>query len=238
MNSRNIDNNDYNHVLDVLDKRSRSVKRTIIALIYFVISMGTLVALVAYTVNKNPSSPLAKTIGATIDSNEQEDLSQFFKHVANLRKKMSDHEAVKNNEQGSKGSIKATTLNQEELDKEIISKGADSTWYLAPSKSNSEKIAESIAAIIISFSVLMFIGFVMRAMLVFIKYYMQLGTDFENQKIAFMLSKGEGEKFTKCLSALREHNISFEKTPSLPQEKIIDKVIELTKSVKGDTTKT
>ncbi|HCR0139978.1 TPA: hypothetical protein OMR93_004880, partial [Klebsiella aerogenes] len=97
----------------------------------------------------------------------------------------------------------------------------------------SEKIASSIASVLLSFSVILFVGFVMKSILVFIRYYMQLGTDFDNQKIAFILSKGDQPQFQEYLASLRDHNISFEKTPSLPQEKIITGLIEVLGNVKN-----
>ncbi|MGA6086324.1 MULTISPECIES: hypothetical protein [unclassified Providencia] len=95
-----------------------------------------------------------------------------------------------------------------------------------PEKSESEKIADSIATVLLNLSLIIFIGFVMKAVLVFIKYYMQLGTDFENQKLAYAMSKGEIDKFAIILKNLRENSISLEKTPTLPQEKIILSLIE------------
>ncbi|MXL15542.1 hypothetical protein GR671_25180, partial [Klebsiella pneumoniae] len=79
----------------------------------------------------------------------------------------------------------------------------------------------SIASILISFSVLLFIGYVTRIFVIFTKYYMQLSNDYENQKIAYMLSRGDISKFSSTLDALRNHNISFDKTPHPPQEKLI-----------------
>ncbi|MFP1280391.1 hypothetical protein ACJZD7_28905, partial [Klebsiella pneumoniae] len=73
----------------------------------------------------------------------------------------------------------------------------------------------------LSFSVLLFIGYVTRIFVIFTKYYMQLSNDYENQKIAYMLSRGDISKFSSTLDALRNHNISFDKTPHPPQEKLI-----------------
>ncbi|MBV2190294.1 MULTISPECIES: hypothetical protein [Providencia] len=95
-----------------------------------------------------------------------------------------------------------------------------------PEKSESEKIADSIATVLLNLSLIIFIGFVMKAVLVFIKYYMQLGTDFENQKLAYVLSKGHVGDFSIILKNLRENSINLEKTPTLPQEKIILSLIE------------
>lgn len=63
----------------------------------------------------------------------------------------------------------------------------------------------------------------------FIRYYMQLGTDFENQRLAYIISKKEGVDFGKTLQDLRSSDISFEKTPQLPQEKIILSLIDVLK---------
>ncbi|EMB2615594.1 hypothetical protein U8Z48_004388 [Escherichia coli] len=92
-------------------------------------------------------------------------------------------------------------------------------------KSPSQELAESVASIVISLTLLIFVGFVMKASIMFIKYHMQIGNDYDNQKIAYLLSKGDIDVFEKTLDCLRTHNITFEKTPNLPQEKIIDGLI-------------
>ncbi|CDL31084.1 hypothetical protein [Enterobacter hormaechei] len=58
-------------------------------------------------------------------------------------------------------------------------------------------------------------------MIVFIKYYMQLSNEYDNQKMSFLMSKGDINDFPKILDSLRTHNISFDKTPVMAQEKII-----------------
>ncbi|MTC47377.1 hypothetical protein GKR71_16220 [Providencia sp. wls1922] len=97
---------------------------------------------------------------------------------------------------------------------------------LQSKKSESEKIADSIATVLLNLSLIIFIGFVMKAVLVFIRYYMQLGADFENQKLAYALSKGHAGDFSHILRNLRKNSINFEKTPTLPQEKIILSLIK------------
>lgn len=92
-------------------------------------------------------------------------------------------------------------------------------------KSPSQELAESVASIVVSLTLLIFVGFVMKASIMFIKYHMQIGNDYDNQKIAYLLSKGDIDVFEKTLGSLRTHNITFEKTPNLPQEKIIDGLI-------------
>ncbi len=66
----------------------------------------------------------------------------------------------------------------------------------------------------------------MRVSIVFIKYYMQLSNDYENQKVAFLLSRGKPDTFSQILDTLRNNTIGFDKTPKLPQEKIITGLIE------------
>lgn len=99
-----------------------------------------------------------------------------------------------------------------------------------PEKTESERVADSIATVLISLSLLIFVGFVMRAVLVFTRYYMQLATDYDNQKIAYLLSKHEEKEFGTTLEELRSNKINFEKTPAIPQEKIILSLVETLKS--------
>ncbi|HCB0648697.1 TPA: hypothetical protein MYL84_002838 [Klebsiella pneumoniae] len=89
------------------------------------------------------------------------------------------------------------------------------------------KILEIAGPILLILSSLLFIGYILRLFIVFIKYNMQMSTDYDNQKISLLLSGGNTEEFSKILNNLRSHNISFEKTPYLPQEKIILKLIDL-----------
>lgn len=89
------------------------------------------------------------------------------------------------------------------------------------------KILEVAGPILLILSSLLFIGYILRLFIVFIKYNMQMSNDYDNQKISLLLSGGNTEEFSKILNNLRSHNISFEKTPYLPQEKIILKLIDL-----------
>ncbi|MDU4996945.1 MAG: hypothetical protein E6265_10200 [Enterobacteriaceae bacterium] len=104
-----------------------------------------------------------------------------------------------------------------------------------PEKTESEKIADSIATVLISLSLVIFVGFVMRVVLVFTRYYMQLATDYDNQKIAYLLSKHEQKEFGTTLEELRSNKINFEKTPSMLQEKII---LGLVETLKGNLSNT
>ncbi|WP_455844612.1 hypothetical protein [Pantoea agglomerans] len=235
MRAPKIDGQDYEHILWVLDKRSNKVRRNVFILIYFLIIVVAAVVVIAYNIKNTSDSPLANAINAFMESRHEKELkSALSKYALGLESK-----AVNKSLENKKNEQDATAKNVDSMNDDSISQTIKANWLssMFPAKSTSEKIAESIAGLVISFSVLMFIGFVMRALLVFIKYYLQLGTDFENQKIAFMLSKGEHEAFSESLCILREHNITFEKTPSMSHEKILDKAIELAKSVKGDSAK-
>lgn len=216
---------EYDYILSVLDRRSRNVRRNLFFLIYSLVFVVAFVVVIAYNIQKNGESPLAKAISSVTNSRQQSELKNLLNNAA-----------LSSSIKGIRDTLGKGKINSENIDKNVASmsdKEVDQalrtfwTSTLFPEKTTSEQIAESIAGLIISFSVLMFIGFVMRAILVFVKYYMQLGTDFENQKIAFMLSAGDSDEFSKNLSNLRAHNITFEKTPSLPQEKLISKIIEL-----------
>ncbi|PAL34316.1 hypothetical protein CEJ54_09620, partial [Escherichia coli] len=65
--------------------------------------------------------------------------------------------------------------------------------------------------------------------------HMQLGTDYDNQKIAFLLSKGQPEEFRNNLETLRNHTIGFDKTPLPPQEKIIMGLIDAVGAARKNT---
>lgn len=233
MNMPKVDIDDYNHILKVLDKRSSNVRRNVFILIYFLVIVVATVIVIAYNIKNTSNSPLANAISAAIGSTKQNEINEVLANFAMNLKVARERQEGQAKTQGD-----LAEANSKKSD-DAVSEINRGDWFAmhTPSKSTSEKIAESIAALVISFSIFMFIGFVMRAILVFIRYYMQLGTDFENQKIAFMLSKGEPEMFSKSLSILREHNISFEKTPSMPQEKLISKILDLVKNTKNDSLK-
>ena len=89
------------------------------------------------------------------------------------------------------------------------------------------------APYLIFFTAIMFIGYTLRLLIIFIKYNMQMTNDYENQTISFLLSKGSTSEFKDLIQTLRSHNINFEKTPNLPQEKIIYELIDLARSNKN-----
>lgn len=234
MTTQQFDDNDYKHTLSVLNKRAKYIKIQVFIFMFFALIISSIVAVIGYNTYKSPSSPLANAISSTIDAGKQEQTLKVLRSLLSSESGINSSNLHEENESNKAINEKVNSMSDTEVDKEL------SANWLRPSlfyKSTSEKIAESISSVIVTFGILMFVGFSLRATLVFIRYYMQLGTDFDNQRIAFMLSKGEENLFSKNLSTLREHNINFEKTPNIPQEKIIDKLIELSKNLKNDSDK-
>ncbi|EMF0745083.1 hypothetical protein V2E82_002447 [Klebsiella aerogenes] len=205
--------NEYYEILNILEMRAKKTRLSILILVYTLIFVAVLVIMVTYQLsnNKSPISDFTSSLLSLSEKAKTEAAFNKFKEAittfANTEKKPD--------------TVPHSAHNPENL---MFSVSAVSS--LLSQNSPSEKIASSIATVLMSFSAILFIAFVMKAILVFIRYYMQLGTDYENQKMAFILSKGTQPEFQELLLSLRDHNISFEKTPSLPQEKIITGLIE------------
>ncbi|WP_105605613.1 hypothetical protein [Cronobacter sakazakii] len=126
-------------------------------------------------------------------------------------------------------------LNQEIKDNKLGIKRSD--FITTASETSAEStIKEAIAVAapyLIFFTAIMFIGYTLRLLIIFIKYNMQMTNDYENQTISFLLSKGSTSEFKDLIQTLRNHNINFEKTPNLPQEKLIYELIDLARSNKN-----
>lgn len=90
------------------------------------------------------------------------------------------------------------------------------------SQNDTDKVSGAIFSIIMSISIMLFIVYAMKIFIVFIKYNTEVSNDYENQKIAFLMSDNNTEKFDFILKSLREHNVKFDKMPSSHQEKIIE----------------
>ncbi|EMF4362710.1 hypothetical protein SBT20_03590 [Klebsiella pneumoniae] len=211
--TQNNRTSEYQEILKVLEKRASKSRMTIIILIYSMMIAASIVVGAAYYIKTN-QSPISEL------TNYLFSISEKAKTEVALRELKETFQALSKNNNPTSNEI------TQHSDNEALPFTASAFNYLLPNNSPSEKIASSIASVLLSFSLILFIGFVMKSILVFIRYYMQLGTDFDNQKIAFILSKGDQSQFQQYLSSLRDHNISFEKTPPLPQEKIIASLIE------------
>lgn len=216
---------EYHEILKVLENRARKSRVSIFTLIYSMLLVATFVMVGAYYIktNQSPISTLANSLFSLSEKAKTEAAIKKFNATFGELLKPTDGALADNSKQNSNNGLfySASVVNS----------------LLSPN-SPSEKIASSIASVLLSFSVILFVGFVMKSILVFIRYYMQLGTDFDNQKIAFILSKGDQTQFQEYLSCLRDHKVSFEKTPSLPQEKIITGLIEALANNKNNSKET
>lgn len=228
-----ISDEDMN-IYEVLDKRAKFVRRTNIALIILLIMAATLVAslIVGYKDNQknwianflNDSSVKRGTLRAGDLVLFRESQGEDSRHVG----------VFLGNDADEKGKHFRTAEPSEEAAAKLINRLSEQykAWKGVTElnqKSQSEKVADSIATVLLTLSLIIFVGFVMRAVLVFIRYYMQLGTDFENQRLAYIISKSENLDFGVVLKDLRDSSINFEKTPNLPQEKIILGLVEALK---------
>ncbi|WP_426606919.1 hypothetical protein [Pantoea anthophila] len=238
MNIHQDDNASYSYILKTLEGRARKTRRNVFVLIYFLVIVVAGVILIAYNIKNTSNSPLANAISAAIDSNNREKLNGLIlqassdQYLTKVKEGLNSKSLSK--ERADKVEREVKSMTDDEVDSQLLSNWSN---YIRPFKSTSEKIAESIASLFISLSILMFIAYVMRVLLVFIKYYMQLGADHENQQMAFMMSKGDHEMFSKNLSLFRAHNINLEKTPSMPQEKLIMGLIDVAKNAKDSMKK-
>lgn len=206
---------EFNSILLILEKRAKSVRITMLIFVYLLLT--AMICVVAGIISiKSKNENAISNFVSTFIKKDGIDLSSFVQATFAEQFQLDLESSQKNTNRKDLSEIK----------EEIKNLGPAFRYqpYHYP-RGTSEKIADSVASIIISFSLLVFIGFVMKASIMFIKYYMQLGNDYENQKIAFLLSKGNIESFDKILLSLRNHNVNFEKTPSLPQDKIITALI-------------
>lgn len=204
----------YLETLKELNTRSISTRRITITFIYILLFATALVLTGIFAIKSKNNNPVTSFISSMIDGNNE--LYQATTTLNNYTKAIADLIDTKTQSQGDKNAI-VNDANKARTEKYRLQPG-DLIYF---KKDKSEKIADSIASILISFSVLLFIGYVTRIFVIFTKYYMQLSNDYENQKIAYMLSRGDLSKFSVALDALRNHHISFDKTPHPPQEKLI-----------------
>lgn len=240
MNTHQDDNASYSYILKTLEGRAKKTRRNVFVLIYFLVIVVAGVVLIAYNIKNTSNSPLANAISAAIDSNNREQLTGIIlkassdQFLTNLKDQGKSNSKSTAKERADKVESEVKSMTEDEVNSRLLANWSN---HIRTYKSTSEKIAESIASLFISLSILMFIAYVMRVLLVFIKYYMQLGADHENQQMAFMMSKGDHEIFSKNLSLFRAHNINLEKTPSMPQEKIIMGLVDIAKNAKDSMKK-
>ncbi|EOW6847786.1 hypothetical protein ACOZ2B_002828 [Cronobacter sakazakii] len=204
-------------IIAVLEKRAKSARVTMLVFIYLIFTAMLLVFSGVVMMKSKNDNPF-KSFVDMIYTPKVIDASGFVQrvHSENFNKPI--------RKDASKVEAEASQDEFEQMIKNLDVKSRIMDTYLSW-KSPPQELADSVASIVISLTLLIFVGFVMKASIMFIKYHMQIGNDYDNQKIAYLLSKGDIDVFEKTLGSLRTHNITFEKTPNLPQEKIIDGLI-------------
>ena len=211
-------------IIAVLEKRAKSARVTMLVFIYLIFTAMLLVFSGVVMMKSKNDNPFKSFINMFYTPNGI-DVSDFVQ---------SAFQENSNNPLKREAKKVETEINQDEFEQMV--KNIDIKSRLMESyrswKSPPQELAESVASIVISLTLLIFVGFVMKASIMFIKYHMQIGNDYDNQKIAYLLSKGDIDVFEKTLGSLRTHNITFDKTPNLPQEKIIDGLISALKTSK------
>lgn len=208
-------------IIAVLEKRAKSARITMLVFIYLIFTAMLLVFSGVVMMKSKNDNPFKSFINMFYTPNGV-DASSFVQKAfqENFNKPLKTAER--------KVDVDASQDEFEQMVKNIDISSRIMESYRSW-KSPPQELAESVASIVISLTLLIFVGFVMKASIMFIKYHMQIGNDYDNQKIAYLLSKGDIDVFEKTLGSLRTHNITFEKTPNLPQEKIIDGLISALK---------
>ncbi len=212
-------------VFRILHIRSRNTRLICISLIFTLIFAATIVSNMLISWKDNQASWISQI---------------YDSYHKPYQIKKGDLVFFRSGHRGPVGIYINNDINKENLDKKIdkavqnvdvMSKQKIESYdYQFPfGKTESEKVADSIATVLISLSLVLFVGFVMRAVLVFTRYYMQLSADFENQRIAYLISKCDDKEFSSVLDDLRNNRINFEKTPAIPHEKLFLGLIDALK---------
>ncbi|AWL57496.1 hypothetical protein N5I79_28420 [Klebsiella quasipneumoniae] len=208
----NLNEEQYSAALATLNKRASRSKMTTILFIY-----ALLISLVSM-----PTS----LFYIKIKSNDREDLLSSLTRAAT--EAHSTLNAITGLNNATRELIQSLDnfKSSSNIGNNLISQ-LTTTAPVTKQENTLTKILEIAGPIILILSSLLFIVYILRLFIVFIKYNMQMSNDYDNQKISLLLSGGNTEEFSKILNNLRSHNITFEKTPYLPQEKIILKLIDL-----------
>lgn len=208
----NLNEEQYSAALATLNKRASRSKMTTILFIY-----ALLISLVSM-----PTS----LFYIKIKSNDREDL------LSSLTRAATETHSTLNAITGLNNATRELIQSLDNFKSSsnignILNSQLTTTAPVTKQENTLTKILEIAGPILLILSSLLFIVYILRLFIVFIKYNMQMSNDYDNQKISLLLSGGNTEEFSKILNNLRSHNITFEKTPYLPQEKIILKLIDL-----------
>lgn len=227
MADKTIENSKHDELIDTFDRRAKSSKVTLITLIYTLIIIIAFVFAGVFYVNITDSSPLGKIVNAAVEANNKNDSETLASIATSLEKNIYQNPTI------GMSPLEIARYTQECVYGQCNPQ-SNTVNAIVQRTEKIKNLASSITSVLLSLSLMIFIGFVMKGILIFIRYYMQLVADYENQKIAYILSDGDSVNFEKYLSSLRKNNIDFEKTPTLPQEKIITSLIDLLKSKRDD----
>ncbi|MBL5929403.1 hypothetical protein [Lelliottia amnigena] len=201
----NLEPDEYKKVLFALEARTKKSKIAT----YSIISLSLLMVILFF-------SSILYYHNQEKKSGSLQDLITIIEKTNSAVKSLSDlNQEIKHNKSGIKRS------------------GFNPTYSNIPAESTIKEAIAVAAPYLIFFTAIMFIGYTLRLLIIFIKYNMQMTNDYENQTISFLLSKGSTSEFKVLIQTLRSHNINFEKTPNFPQEKIIHKLIDLARSNKN-----
>jgi predicted PurR-regulated permease PerM len=209
---------EFKEILSTLEKRTNHTRRVTLTFVSILLLLMALVIGSVLSIKIKNDNAVNQFITGVLDK----DKSQTGIYLPNIPSYLEDQYKKLSNNMPIRDDINKLTRRALEPGDMVLYK-----------KDTTETITSAIASIIVSFSILLFIGYVMRVAIVFIKYNMQLNNDYENQKIAFLISKGESKSFSQLIKTLRTQTISFDKTPGLPQERIISKLIEAISTTKS-----
>ncbi|KAB1846287.1 hypothetical protein, partial [Klebsiella pneumoniae] len=157
----------YLETLKELNTRSISTRRITITFIYILLLATALVLTGIFAIKSKNNNPITNFISSMIDGNNE--LYQATTILNNYTKALEAFFNTKTQNLHDKNNS-VSDANTARNDRFKLQ--PDDLIYLK--KDKSEKIADSIASILISFSVLLFIGYVKRIFVILTKYYMQL----------------------------------------------------------------
>ncbi|HGM4725035.1 TPA: hypothetical protein ACKPZ3_003392 [Serratia marcescens] len=232
-------------ILKILNRRVTSIKRTTLFLIYLIFSIAVLGLTLGYSSNQKE---LSKTIHSIFNSStlspEEEHLqklhddflSQYNEKISKTKQEHQDgssrHILPPNNDNFNEKKVMEQLAASNDSIMKATARLAAATEFTREASTTPYSYASAIGSLIIKLTLGLFVLYIMRTVFVFIKYYMQLGNDYESQRLAYLISKGESKTFRENLEALRDNVIQMERMPKIPQEKLAS---EIAKVIKKET---
>ncbi|EPD3668475.1 TPA: hypothetical protein ACNH39_002171 [Serratia marcescens] len=235
-------------ILRTLNKRVITIQRTTLTLIYIIFFIAVIGIIFGYS---NNQKELTKSIGSifNLNSSRADEKTQDYidsldalgdsKHIEKQPKTL-----IKPESQSSRHLLEPYNDSEEnklnanaksylaETARLFAARAAAAAVYTRETSTTPYSYASAIGSLVLKLTLGLFVLYIMRTVFVFIKYYMQLGNDYENQRLAYLLSKGDSKTFRENLETLRGNVIQMERMPKIPQEKLIS---EIAKVIKKDT---